>query len=112
MEYSELLELRGHIDVLSETVVEHNELLRSISSTACQCDTSQVLSASVCSLAVTSVLDWRRDAETWQSAVDELKGSTLTITQRIRQFVAAVSVLNESSQLLDLRGNAKGTIIH
>ena len=58
------------------------------------------------------MLDWRRDAETLQSAVDELKGSTLTITQRVRQVVAAVSILNETSELLELRGNVHEAVLH
>ena len=71
-----------------------------------------MLSASVCEFTETSVLDWRRDAETLQSAVDELKRSTLTITQRVQQIVAAVCVLNESSELLELRSDVREAVLH
>ena len=52
------------------------------------------------------MLESRRDVETLRSAVCELRelNKLLTITQTVQQVVAAVSVLTESSELLESSG--------
>ena len=67
------------------------------------------LSAPVCELQESSMLELRREVETSRSAVGELKESILllTATQGVHRLVTAVIVLLDSSELLELRGDVR-----
>ena len=71
-------------------------------------------SSSLCELKESRTLVSRRDVETWRGAACGLRESSkrLAISRGVRSVVRALSIPNESSELLEMRGKVRVAVLH
>ena len=112
-EFSEVSELTRDVYMLIRTIEELKEqgeiIQRRVGSATQFRGEFEQRSAPVCELKESSMLELRREVEALRRPVCELKESStpMTTTQGVHRYVAAVSVLKEFSELLELRGNVR-----